>query len=137
MMRVRDILGNRVITSFVCTVESLSPLIVSCEPRYSHSVTIYFALDTPASAPIIGAHIYSKETARKYLPKVWPWPLPLPTIHGRRICVAGKCSTSNAYYTTASGDIVFVDPWSVYSFIDKIRREAEALLAAPSEPQSL
>jgi len=135
MLRVRDILDNGIITRFTCTVEMLNPLIVSCEPRYTHSVVIYFALDTPADRPIIGAKIDSKETARAYLPKVWPWPLPLPTIHGRHLCVAGKCSSSRAYYTTADGNIMFVDPWSIYSFIDKIRREVEAL--ASSEPKPL
>ena len=129
-MKVRDVLGNGLVSMFACTVEALDPLIISCEPRYTHSVTIYFALDTPADRPVIGAEIRGIDTARRYLPKVWQWPLPLPTIHGYNLCVAGKCSQSRAYYTTANGDIVFLDVWSTYAFFEKICREAEALLAA-------
>ena len=129
-MRVWDVLGNGIMAGFTCAVEMLDPLIISCEPRYTHSVVIYFALDTPAHKPIIGAQIHSIETARRYLPKVWQWPLPLPVIHGYRLCVAGRCSSSRVYYTTADDNVVFADT-SVYSLIDRIRSEAVALLAKP------
>jgi hypothetical protein len=131
VMRIRDVLGNDLVTRFTCAVETLDPLIISCEPRYTHSVAIYFALDTPADRPIIGAQIRSIETARKYLPKVWQWPLPLPTIHGYNLCVAGRCSSRRAYYTTADGGVVFLDAWSTYAFFDRMRREAEAVLGGP------
>jgi hypothetical protein len=130
-MRVRDVLGNEFMANFMCSVETLDPLIISCEPRYSHSATIYLALDTPADRPVVGARIDGIDTARRYLPKVWRWPLPLPVIHGYNLCVAGKCTPSRAYYTTADGDVVFVDVWSTYAFLDKIRREAELALGGP------
>jgi len=133
-MKVRDVLGNDFVSMFMCTIQTLDPLIVLCEPRYTRSVAMYLALDTPAIRPVIGAKIYSIDTARHYLPKVWQWPLPLPVIRGYNLCVAGRCSQSRAYYTTADGGVVFLDAWSTYALLDKIRREAEEALASEPKP---